>query len=219
MNTQMVEIRDCVLATVPASRAIVAIDGSGKTTFTAALADLIDQRPVIVLHVDDFLNPASVRHARGRRSPEGFYLDSYDYGTLCARALDPLSRHGDGHYRVASFDASSDKAVNAPALAAPDDALVLVEGLFLHRDEVVDRWDLSIFLDVPFAETARRMAHRNGTHPDPDDPSIRRYVEGQRIYFRDARPWERASLVVDNTVFGEPKVITGDRSHAAAAAR
>ncbi|MEJ7742738.1 MAG: hypothetical protein WKF73_09445 [Nocardioidaceae bacterium] len=81
----------------------------------------------------------------------------------------------------------------------PADAVVIVEGMFLHRDELADRWDWSVFLDVPFAETARRMAERDGSHPDPEHPSMRRYVEGQRIYLDSCRPRIRATVVLDNT--------------------
>ncbi len=81
----------------------------------------------------------------------------------------------------------------------PADAVVIVEGMFLHRDELADRWDWSVFLDVPFAETARRMAERDGSHPDPEHPSMRRYVVGQRIYLDSCRPRIRATIVLDNT--------------------
>ena len=77
--------------------------------------------------------------------------------------------------------------------------VVIVEGMFLHRDELAGRWDLSVFLDVPFAETARRMAARDGSVPDPEHPSMRRYVEGQRRYLAGCDPRQRATLVVDNT--------------------
>ena len=81
----------------------------------------------------------------------------------------------------------------------PVNAVVIVEGMFLHRDELADRWDWSVFLDVPFTETARRMAERDGGHPDPEHPSMRRYVEGQRIYFAACRSRERATVVMDST--------------------
>jgi uridine kinase len=76
---------------------------------------------------------------------------------------------------------------------------VIVEGMFLHRDGLAEHWDFSCFLDVPFTETARRMAVRDGSHPDPDHESMRRYVGGQRLYFEAAQPWQRATRVVDNT--------------------
>jgi uridine kinase len=33
-----------------------------------------------------------------------------------------------------------------------------------------------------------------------------RYVHGQPIYFEAARPWERATFVIDNSDFGAPRV-------------
>ena len=194
---------------LPASRALVAIDGtdgSGKSTLTAQLAQRLCPRPAVLVHVDDFLNPSSVRHARGRSSPEGFWLDSYNYAALSANVLDPLSAPGGAWYRTASYDPDLDVEKLAEPAFAPADAVVLVEGLFLHRDELVHRWDASIFLDVPFGETARRMAIRDDTHPDPEHASMRRYVGGQRIYFATAKPWEKATLVVDNTGI-EPRLI------------
>lgn len=83
----------------------------------------------------------------------------------------------------------------------------MVEGMFLHRDELVSFWDTSVFLDVPFTETAARMAARDGSSPDPDHPTMRRYIGGQRLYFEAVRPWERATFVVDNSDFTSPKVI------------
>ncbi len=71
--------------------------------------------------------------------------------------------------------------------------------MFLHRDDLMHRWDWSVFLDVPFTETARRMALRDGSHPDPEHPTNRRYVEGQRIYLASCGPLERATVVMANT--------------------
>ncbi|WP_066518469.1 uridine kinase [Curtobacterium ammoniigenes] len=213
----MTEIAQRVIASVPWQRALVAVDGtdgSGKTRFASELAAAITKRPVLVLHVDDFLNPSAVRHARGRCSPEGFWLDSYNYAALRSWALDPLSAVGDGRYRAASFDAATDTVIRPAAKLADEGTLVLVEGLFLHRDELVGYWDTSLFLDVPFSETARRMATRDGSHPDPNDASMRRYVEGQRIYFRSASPWERAGMVIDNSVCGQPRMISADQATA-----
>jgi chloramphenicol 3-O-phosphotransferase len=51
--------------------AIDGVDGSGKTSFAASLVFEIQNRPVIVIHADDFLNPSPVRHAKGRASPKG----------------------------------------------------------------------------------------------------------------------------------------------------
>ncbi len=184
--------------------AVDGVDGSGKSTFTATLSEHIQGRPVVIVHVDDFLNPAAIRNARGRWSPEAHWLDLYDYDSFISDAVLPLRMGGDGWYRQASFDLASDTEVHPVPLQAPSDAIVLIEGLFLHRHELIDYWDFSIFLDVPFTESVRRLALRDGTHPDPQHKTTRRYVGGQELYFSLVHPWERASVTVDNSDFGRP---------------
>ncbi|SDE73752.1 uridine kinase [Blastococcus fimeti] len=219
MHGDFPAIVDGVLAAAPADgRALVGIDGvggSGKSTFAAELARRITARPVLVLHAEGFFNPSEIRHARGRHSSEGFWLDAYDYAALRSSALEPLSAGGDGIYRAGSFDRSTDRTVETPTRHAPADAVVLVEGTFLHRDELVSFWDHSLYLDVPFEETERRMAERDGLSGIAVHELMRRYTGAQRRYFACARPWERASVVVDNRELGRPRTI--DASDASAA--
>ena len=152
------------------------VDGSGKTTFADELVAELRSRSCAIerLNTHNFLNPPEVRHRLGRDSAEGFWLDSYDL-----RAL-------------------------ASDVARPRDAVLVVDGLFLHRDEIVDLWDLSVFLDVPFEVSVARLAARDGTEPDPRHESSKRYVEGQKIYFRECSPLTRATLVIDNSDFERP---------------
>lgn len=210
---------DGVLAAARAGlRALVAIDGvggSGKTTFAGELARRIPGRPVLMLHVDDFFNPSEVRHARGRHSPEGFWLDAYDYAALISWALEPLRAEGDGWYRSGSFDRDTGGPATPEPRPAPPDAVVLVEGTFLLRDELCRFWDHSIFLDVALDEAERRMAARDPVTADSVHGVMRRYTGAQRLYFAGARPWERASVVVDNSEPGRPRII--DAGDAAAA--
>ncbi|WP_330276758.1 hypothetical protein OG205_14535 [Lentzea sp. NBC_00516] len=46
--------------------------------------------------------------------------------------------------------------MDAPAEVASPSALLLVDGIFLHRDELVRHWDFSVFLDVGFAVSVAR---------------------------------------------------------------
>lgn len=124
-------------------------------------------------------------------SPEGFFADSYDLAALARDVLDPLAAGSDRRIRRRAFDHRTDSPVDMPPELVPDHGVVIVEGLFLHRDELAGRWDWSVFLDVPFTESVRRLAERDGSHPDPEHPSMRRYVEGQRIYLASCRPHDR----------------------------
>ncbi len=184
-------------------------DGAGKTVFADELAAVLRarSRPVVRICLDDFHNVREIRYRRGRDSPEGFYRDSYNYDRFRADVLDPFAPGGSRTYRPAAHDLASDAVLTPAVQTAPPDAILLVDGLFLHRDELAPTWDLTVFLDVPFAETARRMAARDGTPPDPADPALHRYVQAQRLYFADCAPQERATFLIDNTAFDEPRVL------------
>lgn len=163
-------------------------------------------RPVVRVSADDFHNVRAIRYRRGRESSEGFWLDSYDYPRLRADVLDPLGPGGDRRYRPVAHDVITDEVLTPPWESAAAESVLVLDGLFLHRAELADVWDLTVFLDVPFAETARRMAERDGTDTDPEHPTMRRYVQAQRRYFRSDRPHDRATVVIDNTAIEEPRV-------------
>jgi uridine kinase len=153
--------------------AVDGFDGAGKTFLADELAAAIGPAASRV-RADDFLNPQAVRYARGRDSPEGFFLDSFDYDAF---------------------------------RAALTGELVIADGIFLHRDELVGLWDWSIWLDVPFEVSVPRGAARGPGFggPDPAAASNRRYVEGQRLYVARCAPRERATVVVDNTDLDAPR--------------
>lgn len=191
--------------------AVDGVDGVGKTTFADSLGQWLraQGRPVIRSTVDGFHNPRAIRHRRGRASPEGFYRDSYDYAALRANLLDPLSPGGSGRYRTAVFDHLLDRAIDSPELEAPDGATLIFDGLFLHRPELRRYWDFTIYLDAPFEITAPRGAARGPGFgdPDPSSPSNRRYVGGAMIYFREARPQDQATVVVDYSDLSRPRIV------------
>jgi len=204
-----------VAARVPAAAgsvrvAVDGVDGVGKTVFAAELADALRARgrPVVQVSADDFHRVRADRYRLGATSPEGFWLDSYDYPALLENVLVPFGPDGDRRYRAAVHDVRTDEALDLPWSTAPAGAVLVLDGLFLHRDELAGHWDFSVFLTASFAVTAARMAVRDGTSPDPDHPGMARYVGGQRRYFAACRPWERADLVIDNSDLARPRVVT-----------
>lgn len=205
---------EAVAARVPAHAAdgvrvgVDGVDGAGKTVFADQLADVLraSGRSVARASADDFHQPRALRYRRGRDSPEGFWLDSYDYPALQERLLHPFGPGGSLRYRTASHDLTSDKPQDPLICAAAPGTVLVLDGLFLHRDELVASWDLSVFLQVPFTVSVARMAARDGSHPDPSHPSVARYVQGQQLYFAACRPWRRANLVVDATDLDAPKL-------------
>ena len=90
-------------------------------------------------------------------------------------------------------------------MSAPRDAVLIVDGIFLHRPELRDLWDWSVWLDVPYEVAYARMALRDGCDPDPDAPSNARYRQGQELYLDEADPRAAASAIVDNADLAHPR--------------
>jgi uridine kinase len=203
------ELRDEILLHYSSGRPVVAVDGldgAGKTTFADALAETFAEREhaVVRASIDGFHRPKIERYRAGRDSAEGFYRDSFDYDAFRAELVSPFRRGGDTPFRTAIFDVGADRAVDLEPSTAPSDAVLIVDGIFLHRPELVGLWNYSIFLDVPREVAAARLATREGTDPDPDAPSNARYTQGQRLYVAEVRPRTRAVAIVDNTDVERP---------------
>jgi uridine kinase len=186
---------------------VVGVDGSGKTVFADELAAVLGTRqPMVRLSIDGFHKRRSERYRQGRDSPEGFWQDSYDYEAFDRCVVSPL-RAGAGPYLTASHDVDTDELLDGPERWLEERSVILIDGIFLHRPELRDVWDFSIFLQADFTTSVSRMATRDGSDPDPDAPSNRRYVEGQRIYLGENEPQALASMTVDNNDLLHPRIL------------
>lgn len=185
------------------------VDGAGKTIFADELAAVLraSGHDVVRVSIDGFHHPREVRYRRGRSSPEGFWLDSYDYPRFVADVIEPFSPGGDRRFRRGIRDVASDEPVHAEVESAPEGAILLVDGIFLHRDELARSWDVSVFLRVGFGETFARMAARDGCPADPEASANRRYHLGQQLYLAACDPESRADVVIDNTDPARPYVV------------
>jgi uridine kinase len=183
------------------------VDGSGKSVFGDELAAVLaERRPAVRISLDGFHRRRSERYRLGRDSPEGFWRDSYDYEAFERHVISPL-RSGAGPYLSASHDLETDELLDAPPLGLDAPSVVVVDGIFLHRTELRDVWDFSVFLEVDFDVSFARMARRDGSDPDPDASGNQRYVDGQRIYLDGNDPHKLASLIVDNNDLLAPRIL------------
>jgi hypothetical protein len=97
-----------------------------------------------------------------------------------------------------------------PEPGAGPEAVLLVDGIFLHRPELADLFDASIWLDVPFEVSVPRGNARFGEvgadEADPASAVNARYVGGQRIYLDEVDPASRATWALDNSDLSAPQL-------------
>jgi uridine kinase len=162
-------------------------------------------RPLVRVSIDGFHHPRSVRQQAGS-GPKGFYRGSYRYPEFRRSVVEPLRR--DAPISPAIWDVARDEAVDADPVTVPPHGIVLVDGIFLHRPELLDIWDATIWLEVPFeVSVPRGNARFAGRHdPDPESPSNHRYVQGQRLYLQESDPRPHADWIFDNTDLERPRL-------------
>ena len=202
----LAELARAILAVDRPHPVRVAIDGcsaAGKTTLADELAAVLrvhTRRRVIRAGIDHFKKPLDQRTAYPRDSPESYYLDYWDYPALLEQLLIPLGPGGDRRYRTAVMDLPGRTPIDSPAETAPADAVLIADGAFLQRPELVEHWDLRIYVDVSFAEVFRRGVARDRVFLGPAAESRYRskYIPGEQRYLDEVRPQDRADLVVGN---------------------
>jgi uridine kinase len=198
----------------PLKIAIDGVDAAGKTYLADELAEKLNthDRQVIRASIDGFHNPIQKRTARGVLSPEGYYLDSFDYQGLMKYLLEPLGSGGDLIYRRRIFDYRSNSYVDSSMEKADPDSILIFDGVFLLRPEIRDHWDYSIFLMVSFEKSLERALVRDIDLFGSEEMVLQRYqsryIPGQRIYLSQANPELWATVVIDNNDHALPKLIS-----------
>lgn len=198
----------------PVLVAIDGVDASGKTILANGLAKRLEasSRQIIRASIDGFHNPRAIRYRRGRNSPVGYYHDSFNHQLIIDELLKPLGS-GDLEYREAAFDHRIDDGVEVPRKKADRDAILIMDGIFLLRPELLSFWDIRIFLEAGFDVTVPRAIERErdegslSSEQEIIDQYHRRYVPGQKLYFQEAAPRDRADVLIDNTNYENPIIV------------
>lgn len=200
----------------------VAIDGrsgAGKSTLSDELATLLRQRrrTVSQASIDDFYGLWLHKHNRRFLTAKTFYTDAYDFATLHTRLLGPLGPGGSRRYRARWHDGWNEGEIAEPERIAPDEAVLLFEGVFLLRPELAGNWDLHIFIDIDAAQSLERGVERDLTIEEPALRESRRasriqvykerYLPADEHYLRECEPRALADVVFDNRVLRAPRMV------------
>jgi len=157
-----------------AERFIVAIagpPGSGKSTLSERLHEVLPKDNSIVVPMDGFHFDDTVLNRRGLRSRKGA-PETFDYAGFAA--LLRRIRANEPEIAIPVFDRSMELSRAGASIIGSDVKFVLVEGNYLLLDEepwsaLSDLFDFSIFVDVPRSELERRLMERWRDHGKSDD--------------------------------------------------
>jgi uridine kinase len=214
-------IADDLIATDPGHPLRVGVDGicgSGKSTFTRELAEVLrvrGAREVVLVDSDGFHHLREHRYRQGRDSARGYYEDGYDVDALSASVLEPLGPGGDRRFATKVHDLASDEVVTDAWANCTRDAIVLFEATFVQRGALREKWDVVIWLEV-----ARAIARARGVGRDAaalggvsaaEAAYDARYLAACRIYLDAESPSQKADVVVVNDDPADPELVRAFR--------
>ncbi len=159
--------QDIIRRAAASSRFLVGIagpPGSGKSTLSAGLADELKRRgeAAIVVPMDGFHFDDIILNARGHRARKGaphtFDVAGLEILLKRIRAREPA-------IAIPVFDRSLELSRAAAAIVDEADRIILIEGNYLLLgappwNRLKSLFDVTIMLDVPEEELARRLTAR-----------------------------------------------------------
>lgn len=180
---------------------VLALDGPSGSGKSTVARDLASAGNATVIPADDFFAAEITAAEWGQRSAAARARDALDWRRLRLSALQPL-REGRvalwypfdfaaGERPDGSYSMSTTSVQREPA------PLIILEGAYSTRPELVDLIDLTVLVDAPAAIRRERLAAREG--PAFLDAWHRRWDDAEAFYFTHVRPPSSFAIVVDTT--------------------
>jgi uridine kinase len=195
----------------------VAVDGltaAGKTSFGHELAIALQRlaRPTVRASMDDFKQPWRNARAQGydRVSGEDYYRNAYDFVSARDLLLSPARPGGSGNVVLCAHDPLTGEDHRDKVVAVPAGAVLIVDSVFAFRPEYKAYWDYRIWLDVdPQLSLTRGITRDSASEGLETATQIHRnrYHVAEAIYVAEVDPRTLADVIVDNTDFGNPRLV------------
>lgn len=182
---------------------IIGIDGlsgAGKTTFVNSLEEQVRVlgRVPVVLHIDDFITPRSVRYNDNYEEWYCHYVLQWRYDYLIEQVLAPVRMGSHVQAQIELYNNGQD-SYYLENVVIPSGAVLLLEGVFLQREELSSHVDHVIYLDVPRPVRLARQLKRDTSIGDEQAimaKNNRRYFPAEDHYLVECEPTKHADLVI-----------------------
>ncbi|MBT2660047.1 kinase [Bacillus sp. ISL-45] len=195
MNAEEELLRQVFSVLYTNKRCILGIDGlsrAGKTTFVKRIASLLKEKEIesTVIHLDDHIVGRSKRYNTGQEEWQEYYNLQWDVESLVKSLFENLI-HSD-EIELPYYDNETDQQVNRTLNLALK-KVIIVEGIFLQREEWRAFIDYIVFIDCP---RDVRFARESSQTQLNIEKFRNRYWKAEDYYMEKLRPAEKADLVI-----------------------
>ena len=168
---------------------IIAIDGncgSGKSTLAKELAVALEAN---LFHMDDFYLPELMKTELRMAEPGG----NVDYERFSTDVMTPLLAGSGFVYRKFSCQAQGlvDSVFVIPK------KINIVEGAYALHPQLIDAYDLKVFISHDYETQCDRILKRNG--PEKLKSFIEKWIPLENLYFDTLGIREKCDLLIDTS--------------------
>lgn len=176
---------------------IVGVNGfdcSGKTHFSNSLKNMFiaDGTSAIVIDIDNFNN----------RLVENNTYESFSKNEFNKKNLETY------YHQIIDFQLARKKILSLNM----DYSVIIIEGIFIYKKELVDLFDFKIFLEIDYSTAKERFRVRQKGNKDsrPIEIFAAIWRPSHSRYLKEINPESLSDLVVNNSDYQQPKTISGN---------
>ena len=182
---------------------VVALDGlsgAGKTTLVTQLQQHFQN--AVVIHIDDHIVEHAKRYNTGYVEWIEYYNLQWDLPFLTKILLQAI-RDNAPYLQLPYYLKEMDTTIEKTVMLQPN-CIVLIEGIFLLRNEWKHYYDFSIFLDCPKEVRFQRVCEREKYVGDMQERIKKynnRYWPAEEYYLKTQKPLDVADFVLQSHEF------------------
>lgn len=197
MKTELQKLVDAIPVPSNDERVIIGIDGlsrSGKTTIGNFLCSYYVEKgvPAVLLHLDDYIVERNRRYETGIESWREYYELQWDVERMVEDLLAPLKTMSELSMKV--YDETSDQH-REESIHLPENSLIIIEGVFLQREEWRSYFDFLCYVDSP---RNKRFSREKGETQKQLEKFEQRYWKAEDYYLKEIQPEVGAHYLIRN---------------------
>lgn len=186
------------------------VDTSGETMFTTNYSRYLEAMGYdnVIVHIDDFHNPVKIRTG-GENQIITYYKNAFNYNQIIHEIMKPLQINGCVSKNVLCLNLDTDKYENDIQFEINERTIVLIEGVLLFREPMLEYLEGKIFLHIDFEKVMERARVRDVPKYGQEflQKYTNKYIPVQKLYLSEHTPEEKSDIIINNQDYARPIII------------